>query len=199
MDLDRVQATAFEGSRCFASGPLFEVALRAKDLVDRGEREPVLVFDDASGRLIEVDYRGTPWQVLERLAAQAPVSNSGAAPDDGGPHGTGPRRRGRPRLGVVAREVTLLPRHWEWLASQPGGASVALRRLVDEARKRHDAQDQVRQAREAAYRFMQAMAGDLPGFEQATRALFAGDDAGFTIHTATWPADVASYARRLQG
>ncbi len=75
-----------------------------------------------------------------------------------------PRGRGRPKLGVVAREVTLLPRHWDWLNAQPGGASVALRKLVEQARRANGDADRARAAREAAYHFMSAMAGDLPAF-----------------------------------
>jgi hypothetical protein len=93
--------------------------------------------------------------------------------------------------------VTLLPRHWEWLAAQPGGASVALRKLVEEARRANAGADRVRRAREAAYHFTHALAGDLPGFEEATRALFAGDRARFERHAASWPADVREHAVRL--
>jgi hypothetical protein len=98
---------------------------------------------------------------------------------------------------VIAREVTLLPRHWDWLATQPGGASIALRKLVEEARRASTGKDRLRQAQEAAYRFMSAMAGDLAGFEEATRALFANDRAGFGACVAQWPADIREYAERL--
>ncbi|MFT4268468.1 MAG: DUF2239 family protein, partial [Xenophilus sp.] len=104
---------------------------------------------------------------------------------------------GRPRLGVVAREVTLLPRHWDWLSRQPGGASVALRRLIDEARHSYAERDALRAAREAAYRFMTVMAGDLPGFEEAARALFAGERERFLARIEGWPGDVAAYAQKL--
>jgi len=100
-------------------------------------------------------------------------------------------------LGVIAREVTLLPRHWAWLASQPGGASVALRKLVEEARRANVDKDRIRQAHERAYRFMSAVAGDMPGFEEASRALFADDRARFAEHAAEWPDDVREYANRL--
>src|SRR3984957_11907417 len=105
-----------------------------------------------------------------------------------------PRGRGRPKLGVVAREVTLLPRHWEWLATQPGGASVALRKLVEEARRTHADKDKIRKAQERAYHFMSAMAGDLPGFEEATRALFADNRSKFKETIGTWPVDVHDHA-----
>jgi len=98
---------------------------------------------------------------------------------------------------VVAREVTLLPRHWEWLAAQPGGASVALRKLVEAARRDHRDRDIQRQVQECAHRFMSAMAGDLPGYEEAIRALFADDQARFAGLVAPWPADVRDHALRL--
>ncbi len=107
------------------------------------------------------------------------------------------RPRGRPKLGVVAREVTLLPRHWEWLADQPGGASVALRKLVEAARRDHRERDEQRQLQERAYHFMSAMAGDLPGFEEGLRALYASERARFTELIAAWPADVREHALRL--
>ena len=107
------------------------------------------------------------------------------------------RGRGRPKLGVVGREVTLLPRQWEWLAAQPGGASVALRRLVDEAKRSAGTAPQLRASQEAAYHFMSAMAGNLPGFEEATRALFANDARGFDQQVSTWPEDVRAHAARL--
>src|SRR3546814_490284 len=106
-----------------------------------------------------------------------------------------PRGRGRPKLGVTAREVTLLPRHWDWLAAQPGGASVALRKLVEQA-MRDDRQTR-RAAQEAAYRVMTALAGDLPGYEEAIRALFAGDRQRFEQQIAGWPADLRDYVTRL--
>ena len=108
-----------------------------------------------------------------------------------------PRGPGRPKLGVVAREVTLLPRHWEWLAQQSGGASVALRKLVDEARRTGEDRDRVRQAQEAAYRFMSAMAGNKANYEDAIRALFAGEAARFEDLIAEWPADVRRHAAKL--
>ena len=107
------------------------------------------------------------------------------------------RGRGRPKLGVVAREVTLLPRHWEWLNAQPGGASVALRKLVEAARRDTLTSDQKRLAREAAYRFMSTMAGDLPRFEEASRALFADDRTRLTTLIARWPGDVRTYLVKL--
>jgi hypothetical protein len=184
--------TAFAGVRRIASGALPLVALQAKAVIDQGEAAPVLIFDDATGNLIEVDFRGGREDVLKRLptaGAHEPAALEPAAA----------RGPGRPRLGVVAREVTLLPRHWQWLASQPGGASVALRKLVDEARRANIGKDRIRQSQEAVYRFMSAMAGDAPGFEEAARALFAGDGERFARCVGAWAPDVRDYALRLTG
>jgi len=179
--------TAFEGARRIASGDLTQVALKTKDVIDRGGRAPVLIFDDATSELIEVDFRGTPEDVLKGLPAAASPQPEDAAV----------RRPGRPKLGVVAREVTLLPRHWDWLNSQPGGASVALRKLVEEARKVNAPKDRIRQAQEAAYRFISAMAGNELGFQEATRALFAGKQDRFGELVERWPVDVRDHAKKL--
>lgn len=182
------QCTAFAGSRRLTSGDLDQVALASKAAIDGGQPDQVLIFDDLTAEVIEVDFRGTPGEVQQRLAARAdaPVVEADSQ-----------RRPGRPKLGVVAREVTLLPRHWEWLNSQPGGASVALRKLVEEARRTHRDKDRIRQAQEAAYRFMSAMAGNEPGYEEALRALFAGTRARFEESMALWPADIRDHARKL--
>jgi uncharacterized protein len=181
--------TAFEGPRRIAVGVLAEVALKAKVAVDQGEQ--VLIFNDITSELIEVDFRGTAEDVLRRLAR---MDSKEPAPN--GPAETS-RGRGRPKLGVVAREVTLLPRHWEWLNAQPGGASVALRKLVEEARRANAGKDRVRQSQEAAYRFMSVMAGNLPGFEEATRALFAGLRERYDQLIGPWPVDVRNHAEKL--
>jgi hypothetical protein len=178
--------TAFQGARCIAAGELAEVALKAKATADKGP--PVLIFDDATSEAIEVDFRGTAEDVLQRLARAS--SPQATAPET-------PRGPGRPKLGVVSREVTLLPRHWEWLSAQPGGASVALRKLVEEARRANASKDRVRQSQEAAYRFMSAMAGDRPGFEEATRALFAGQRERFDQLIDAWPRDIRNHAKKL--
>jgi len=182
--------TAFEGDRCVAAGDLHMVARAAKETLDRRKDTAVLVFDSSSGP-VEIDFRGSVDDVLARL----PNPKGAVATEDTAPFA--PRGPGRPKLGVVPREVTLLPRHWEWLAQQSGGASVALRRLVDEARRANKDKDRVRQAREAAYRFIAAMGENKPHYEEVARALFAGDAERFQAWTAAWPADVRDHARRL--
>ena len=194
--------TAFVGQRLLLAGPLKEVALAVKAAAQRDTAEPILVFDDASGRVIDLDLRGSNADVIARLPqilidSRAVLPTQAAAIPQRSDASTEKRGRGRPKLGVVPREVTLLPRHWEWLAAQPGGASVTLRRLVDEARRAGATSQEVREAREAAYRFMAVISGNLPGFEEATRALFAGDASRFAAHTAAWPQAIADYARKL--
>ena len=199
---DQTCWVAFAGTRQIRSGQPAEVARAAKDAVDGKEQAAVLVFDDAS-RVVDMDYRGSPEDVIARLRLvdTSTRSNGNDEGKDASPYRESPdptpRGRGRPKLGVVAREVTLLPRHWEWLATQPGGASAAVRRLVDAARQSSSDRDRLRQAKEIAYRFMSAMAGNEPGFEEATRALFAGDETRFAAMTEVWPRDVREHARSL--
>lgn len=184
----------FAGSREIAFGELREVALKAQVAMDSGELAPVLIFNDANSNLIEVDLRGSPDELVRRIGSVEAAAESNG---EGGLPADTARRPGRPKLGVVAREVTLLPRHWEWLAAQPGGASVALRKLVEQARRANQDKDRLRLAREAAYRFMSAMAGNEPGFEEAARALFAGNRDGFVEKVDRWPVDVRKHAKRL--
>jgi uncharacterized protein len=188
--------TAFDGQRRLAAGPLDQVALVVKTATEDGAAGPVLIYSDDTGRVIDVDTRGSEREVLARLALTHRAAPS-APPVEAEPADTEPRGRGRPKLGVIAREVTLLPRHWEWLGAQPGGASVALRKLVETARRDHRAADDGRRRRDAAYHFMSAMAGDLPGFEEATRALYAGDGGRLRKHIAGWPQDLREHVVRL--
>jgi hypothetical protein len=188
-------STAFEGPRRLLSGPLIEVALAVKTAIEMGSSQPFLVFDDATGRVIDLDLRGTKADIIERLSR--PPGTHTQPPEDEREDASEPRRRGRPKLGVVAREVTLLPRQWEWLATRPGGASATLRRLVDEAKRNGIPRQQRRAAQEAAYQFMLAMAGDLPGYEEATRALYAEDLSKLAQCIADWPQDVREHVMRL--
>jgi hypothetical protein len=187
--------TAFEGSRCIASGDLAYVALKTKEVLDRDSKEPILIFDDNTGRLVEVDLRGSVRDVLNRLSESANTDTTASASNQ--EKVEAPRGPGRPKLGVVAREVTLLPRHWEWLNQQPGGASVALRKLVDEARHQNESKDRIRQAQETTYRFMSAMAGNLTGFEEATRALFAQNQESFHQLIENWHPDIRDHVKKL--
>lgn len=199
-DLSTKPCTAFTGRRLLISGSLADVALAVAR--SAGAADAVLVFDDATGDVVDLDLRGSDAEILLRLS-EPPRSFVGRyRPEAGatacaGAAADGQKTRGRPRLGVVAREVTLLPRQWEWLAHQPGGASAALRRLVEDARRAVNPARERQAAQEVAYRFMRAIAGDLPDYEEATRSLFADDLAGLEGRIAHWPEDIRAYAMRL--
>jgi hypothetical protein len=182
--------TAFEGQRRLAAGALADVALAVKRAEQERPADPIVIFSDATGRAVDLDLRGDADAILARLPRPASAIAEAAAQSE-------PRGRGRPKLGVVAREVTLLPRHWEWLNAQPGGASVALRKLVDQARRTNGDAERHRAARDAAYHFMSAIAGNLPGFEEASRALFADDRRNFARLIAPWPADIRDHVVKL--
>jgi hypothetical protein len=178
--VDPTTYSAFAGDRLVAAGTLEQMLRRAKAFLDRGGEGGVLVFEDQTGRQVDFDFRGTPDDVVARALP---------APAHAGP--------GRPRLGVVSREVSLLPQHWEWLEAQPSGISAALRRLVDAARRDEPQKERARRAREAASRLMTALAGDRPGYEEASRALFAGDGDRFAALVRRWPRDVREHLLRV--
>ncbi|OYU16237.1 MAG: hypothetical protein CFE37_01960 [Alphaproteobacteria bacterium PA4] len=172
--------SAFDGTTLLATGTRPETAAALHAAMANAAAGPLLLFRHQDGAVVDLDLRGSLAETLARLEAPAPAP-----------------ARGRPKLGVVAREVTLLPRHWDWLATQPGGASVALRKLVDAAR-RDDAGER-RQRRDAGYRFMAAIAGDLPGFEAASRALFAADKTGLSAAMSDWPAGIRAVLTAIAG
>ncbi len=178
------RCTAFCRGKIIATGARPSVALAVRHALVSGN-DPIAIIDDATGQEIDFDLRGSDDEIRQRLT---PSEESAVPPKPG---------RGRPRLGVVPREVTLLPRHWDWLAQQPGGASAALRRLVDEARKSRLAIASARTGKDAAFRAMSALAGDLTGFEEAARALYANDSSRFDVMLQHWPPDIADYVRRL--
>lgn len=188
--------TTFDGHRLIATGALRDNAMALKRALESGTSSPVFIFDDATGRTVEVDTRGTDEECCARLVARFPAQEqiSAAEPTE---EPEQPRGRGRPKLGVVPREVTLLPRHWEWLDTQSGGSSVALRKLVEEARRQSSEKDKARKALDRAYQFMVIMAGDLPGFEEASRALFANDVQKMHDLMADWPRDVSGHVMKL--
>ncbi|MBU2604038.1 MAG: DUF2239 family protein [Actinobacteria bacterium] len=186
--------TAFADHERVASGDRIQAALAVKALLDSGDRRTMLIFNDRTGAQVDVDLRGTNEEVEKRL----PSERADGEEAGGQPERVRMRRSpGRPKLGVVGREVTLLPRHWEWLNAQPSGASVALRKLVEAARRDSAFKDIVRSAQGAAYRFMSAIAGNEPGFEEASRSLFAGNRDSFEKYTEQWPQDVRDHARAL--
>jgi hypothetical protein len=181
--------TVFEGQKRIATGEIAKVIKKAARVLQKRAEAPVLVFDDATGKIVEIDFRGTPQQVLDRLVEFTRPVAQVETDSKRGP--------GRPKLGVVSREVTLLPRHWDWLNDQPGGASVALRKLVEEARRANAGGDRFRNAQDAVYRFMSVMGGNLPAYEEALRALYARDYKGVGEWIGSWPPDIRAHVHRL--
>lgn len=188
---------AFNGTKRVASGRIDHVAVKSKQLMERDPSANVLVFDSNSAQQIELDLRGSVSEVRKRAKQQYQLETNSPLNEKPNLTTQASRGPGRPKLGVIAREVTLLPRHWAWLKSQPGGASVTLRKLVEKARKTSAGQDDRREAQDAAYRFTSVMAGNLPGFEEATRALFSGSREGFESQTQSWPKDIRVESRRF--
>lgn len=176
------QIIAFDGDHCIASGDITDVAVRVKQVLS--PQSQILLFDLESSRPVEIDFRGSVADVTTRL-------KNSLSPEPA------PRGPGRPKLGVVAREVTLLPRHWEWLAAQPGGASVTLRKLIEDARRKTAAKDEARERQESVHRFLSAIAGNKPHYEDVLRALYANDGARFHALIAGWPTDVRRHLERL--
>ncbi len=182
-DLTR-PCTAFSDTKKIAAGDILEVALKVQRYLKEHKKSQVHVFDDSTSAPIELDLRGTPDDLRERLRKIEESTEKKSGP-------------GRPKLGVVSKEVTLLPQHWEWLSIQPGGASVTLRKLIEEAKKKNVTQDQIRLSQEATYKFMNVMAGNLENFEEALRTLYAKDAKGFELLIAGWPKDIREHARGL--
>ncbi|MBN2370279.1 MAG: DUF2239 family protein [Vicinamibacteria bacterium] len=181
--------TAFAGYHHIITASLGEAALGVKGYLDSGGNERVLVFDDQTGDQIDLDLRGSTEDILTRLQDHPALARIATKSTRTGP--------GRPKLGVVSREVSLLPRHWDWLSRQRGGASAALRRIVDEARKNGRKAEPARHALDAAHKFMWIMAGDFPGFEEASRTLYARDFNRLSGWMKEWPKDVREHVGRM--
>jgi hypothetical protein len=168
---------AFDGDRLLARGPAGEVALAVKRRIEAAPKAQILIFDEETSYPAEIDLTGSDGDILEWVSMWAG------------------RKDYTKEIRPVERTVTLLPRHWDWLDDQPGGASAALRRLVEEARK--SPKDAARRTQEATYRFILTMAGDREGFEDASRALFANDAERFAAATQSWPKDIRDHALHL--
>lgn len=178
--------TAFEGNQLICRGTLSEVVLNIKKRIGKAEDSGILIFSDSTGQTMDFNFQGSEKDVLKRLEIYVTEST---AKENVGP--------GRPKLGVVAREVSLLPRHWEWLATQPGGTSAVLRKLVDEAKKKSSGDLSIKQLQERAHRFMSVIAGDMQGYEEALRFLYRRDKENFLLQIQKWPDDVKNHAIEL--
>jgi hypothetical protein len=185
-----MEYTVFEGNKRLASGPLERVALKMKRRLKAKPTAALLMFSDQTGKQMDLDLSGSEAQILERLKVFVSA-------EQGTPSSAGVVGPGRPKLGVVAREVSLLPRHWEWLAAQTGGASATLRRLVEEAKKNVSERETAKAVQERTYKFMSALAGDLPQYEEVLRALFAKDQKKFHALMGDWPQDLKKHAKTL--
>ncbi len=183
--------TAFLDYKIIANGSLEHVMATARENFNRNDLVQLSIFDDSTGKMIDVDWREDIYEIQHQPDEASVTSSTSEAEQQPA------RRAGRPKLGVVSGEVTLLPRHWEWLKSRPGGASVTLRKLIDEARHATEQQDRIRQSQEATYRFMTAMAGDFPHYEEALRALYAGDSKRFYGVIDSWEPGISQYIKKL--
>ena len=181
-----INYTAFENKKILTEGNLNEVATIVFHRLKENKSANILIFSDQSGRIIDLGFSGTERQMLERLKIychQEIQSYPGA---------------GRPRLGVVTREISLLPKHWEWLLGQDGGASACLRKLIDEKMSESELPKKaIMFAQEKTYKFLHAIAGDLPNFENAIRYLYRKDQSSFLKQISDWPDDVQTYALKL--
>lgn len=186
-----LSVTAFDASRRIAAGALIDVISDVQRYLVRVPEANIAAFDDMTGERIELDWNVSQFHLVAQLAPPIAAAPARLEPSPG------PRGPGRPRLGVVAREVTLLPAHWEWLNGQPGGASATLRKLVEDGQRMQETRERARSSQEAAYRFMLAMAPELPGYDEALRALHGADALQFDASTANWPDDLRAYVRTL--
>jgi hypothetical protein len=180
MDLDS-NFSAFLGDHLFYSGSLRSLLRKIKAECDETQSSSLLIFEDSSGRQRDFDLRGNLKEVLERVFPE-----------------TGSSGPGRPKLGVVSREVTLLPKHWAWLESENPGISGALRRLVDQAMRQEPEKDKAKRLREALGRILWSLAGNFAGFEEASRALYAKQDAQFKKEIKDWPEEIRIFCLEKQ-
>lgn len=175
---------AFADQKRIAAGDLVDVALKVKKYSKDHSNSSVIVFDEQTSAQVELDLRGTDEAIERRLTEACDPEEKKCGP-------------GRPKLGVVSKEVTLLPQHWEWLALQPGGASVTLRKLIEDAKKKNAGKDQIRKAQDVVYKFMHAIAGDFPNYEDALRALYAADLKQFKKMISDWPKDIQDHILKI--
>lgn len=186
-------ATAFNNTNKLANGPLIEVIMAMKTAIIENQNAKILCFLDENGAMIDFDLSGSNEQIIARLLTQfkAPSTSEQIEIIET------QSKAGRPKLGVIAKEVTLLPRHWEWLGAQNGGASATLRRLVEIAAKESIGIAARKNAQNATYRFLQNIAGDFENYEEVLRAIFADDFEKMRNLMKNWPQDIQNYAQKL--
>ncbi len=180
--------TAFAGTQRLATGHLTFVAQAVKSSLENGDKREIVIFDNHTSEVIEVDFRGSQEEVAKQFSPAAGEKESEPAPT---------KSRGRPKLGVVAKEITLLPRHWDWLNQQPASVSATLRKLVEQASRQNQQAANARQAQDIVYRFINVVASHLNEYEEALRALYAKDGDKFQQLIREWPADVVAHLKKL--
>ena len=183
--------SAFAGTRLLASGDLATVVGQIKAIYDRQGAEAILLLEDATSERIDLDLNGSPELVLERALAQQRARQQLRE------WNLQPHTQGQTKTGAVPGTVNLLPRHWAWLNSQPGGASVALRKLVELASRDARGEDRLRRTQAAIDRFMLTLAGDLANYEEASRALYRSDWTRLRALIVDWPTDVRAHVEKL--
>lgn len=186
--MDKIETyTAFDNTSIIAHGSLRDVILKTKKILGKSENSSFLIFSDSTGKTIDFNFQGTEKEILKRL--EIFVSNSDEKIELARP--------GRPKLGVISREISLLPRHWEWLATQSSGASSSIRNLIEDAIKKSTSKVSLKQQQEKVYRVMTTLAGDLDGYEEAIRSLYKRDRESFIKFTKGWSKDLRSYLEKL--
>lgn len=176
---------AFSGDIKISSGPILKVAEATKKHLIKKPNSDIQIFDHDTGQFLEVDFRGSLSQVVERMKKSFIIETEKI------------RGPGRPKLGVVSKEITLLPKHWDWLNLQANGASGSIRKLIDEAMKRNVAKDELKRSQNSVYKFMTIMAGNYPLYEEALRAFYANDNAKFKYIITNWPKDVRDHLLKM--
>jgi len=192
------QVVGFVGWELVARGTLDEVVAACRLASAQRPNQRTAFFDDVSGHAVEAPV--APTATRSPSEGVSPIVRSAPAAEREASDATGPQRKrgpGRPRLGVVSREVSLLPRHWEWLSAQRGGTSATLRRVIDAARKADGGTTERRRTIDAAHRFLWDIAGDLPCFEELTRALYAEQFQRVADLSCSWPTGVRQQLLRF--
>lgn len=180
---DGKEYVVFQGTRLIARGNMLETALAVYNAYKDKTSAPVVALDSVTSELAEPDLRGGEDGIRARYGVEADLHET--------------KTRGRPKLGVTAREVTLLPRHWEWLESNHSGASAKLRELVETAMRASAGKDRQSHAVESLERFTNALAGDLPNAEEVSRAFYKGRMKDVIKLTADWPSDLLEHYIKL--
>lgn len=164
--------TAFRGDTRIITDSLFNVALA----LQKQSEMNVLVFNDQTGQQIDLDLSGSEDDLKQRYTEVEYV-----------------KKVGRPKLGVISREITLQQKHWNWLDQQSSSASAVIRKLIDKELNDPSSESNIMLAKQAIDHFMLAMLGNMPNYEEATRALYQGNKSHFLALIHNYPKDLKVY------